>query len=76
MILLQLEAKSDEEPQFTKVNEDTEEGFNEELRQKMSRILVVGSSNTHHTHPHPLLRQQNMSAGLHSGSGGDHIVHQ
>lgn len=31
-ILFQIEAKSDEKPQFTAVNEDFEEGFNEKLK--------------------------------------------
>jgi len=34
--LIQIEAKSDEKPQFTYVDEDFEEDFNEELAQKMS----------------------------------------
>jgi hypothetical protein len=34
--LIQIEAKSDEKPLFTFVNEDFEEDFNEELGQKIS----------------------------------------
>ena len=34
--MIQIEAKSDEKPQFTSVNEDFEEDFNEVLGQKMS----------------------------------------
>jgi hypothetical protein len=34
--LIQIEAKSDEKPQFTIINEHVEEDFNKELSQKMS----------------------------------------
>jgi len=34
--LFQIEAKSDEKPQLTDVNEDFEEDFNKKLEQKMS----------------------------------------
>ena len=40
MILFQIEAKSDEKPQFTDVNEDFEEGFNEKMEQKISFVTV------------------------------------
>jgi len=32
-----IEAKPDEKPQFTPVNEDSKKGFNEDMRQKISR---------------------------------------
>ena len=39
-ILFQIEAKSDEKPQFTDVNEDFEEDFNEKMEKKMSFAKV------------------------------------